>query len=107
MPHGMKILHFRWPYIHASNSALFLQSTLHSNLILDKSSLNTLKDLLYSRNETEMKGALNLGCKTSRTLVLRTLKIRLQNDGSVNVFKSSYFRIWWELKSRYNNSEGT
>ena len=37
-----------------------------------------------------LKGALNLGCKTSRILVLGTLKIRLQNDGSVNVFKSSY-----------------
>ena len=37
-----------------------------------------------------LKGALNLGCKTSRILVLGTLRIRLQNDGSVNVFKSSY-----------------
>ena len=37
-----------------------------------------------------LKGALNLGSKTSRILVLGTLKIHLQNDGSVNVFKSSY-----------------
>ena len=37
-----------------------------------------------------LKGVLNLSCKTYRILVLRTLKISLQNDGSVNVFKSSY-----------------
>ena len=37
-----------------------------------------------------LKDVLNLGCKTSRILVLGTLKIRLQSDGSINVFKSSY-----------------
>ena len=36
------------------------------------------------------EGTLSLGCKTSRILVLRTLKIPLQNDGLVSVFKSSY-----------------
>ena len=37
-----------------------------------------------------LKGALNEGCKTSITVVLRTLKKGLQDDRSVNVFKSSY-----------------
>ena len=39
---------------------------------------------------TVLKRASNLGCKTSRKLVLGALKICLQNDGSVKVFKSSY-----------------
>ena len=40
-----------------------------------------------------LKEAINLGCKTSRALVLRTLNIRLKNNGSVNVVKSSY--MFW------------
>ena len=39
---------------------------------------------------TVLKRASSLGFKTSRKLVLLALKIRLQNDGSVNAFKSSY-----------------
>ena len=37
-----------------------------------------------------LERTISLGCKTSRILVLRTWKIRLKNDGSVNVFKFSY-----------------
>ena len=50
-----------------------------------------------------LKGVLNLGSKTSRILVLRTMKMRLQNDGSVNAFKSSY--MYWRpvLKTGLQN----
>ena len=37
-----------------------------------------------------LERASSLGFKTFRKLVLKALKIRLQNDGSVNVYKSSY-----------------
>ena len=39
---------------------------------------------------TVLKRETSLSLKTTRILVLRTLKIRLQNDGLVKVFKSSY-----------------
>ena len=51
-----------------------------------------------------LKRVFNLGCKTSRILVSRNLKIRLQNDGSVNFFKSSYTSWRLVLKTGLQNT---
>ena len=80
-----------WKYVFRMTGRLTF-SYLHK-LLEGQSSRLAFKTTMKTRCKqylTVLKRSSSLGFKTSRKLVLGALKIRLQNDGSVNVFKSSY-----------------